>query len=262
MLIKTGIVLSFLTLLITGTACNSETGGDETVKLSIAAASDLGPAFNALKDDFEEESGMALSFSFGSTGQLADQIENGAPFDVFASANVSFIDRLIESDDIIETSATPYAFGRIGLMMNSENEGLAETIEDLKSPDIGRISIANPAHAPYGMAAEEALISSGLHEDIKDKLVYGRNITDAFVQIETGNAEVGIIAYSLGIANEDGYDFILLDDELHDPIEQVIGVVSYSDHTDEANAFIDFITTGAGKEIMENYGFVVPEESS
>ncbi|WP_084007423.1 molybdate ABC transporter substrate-binding protein [Salisediminibacterium beveridgei] len=157
MFIKTGLLLSFLSILIFGTACNSENASDDTVKLSIAAASDLGPAFNALKDDYEEERGVELSFSFGSTGQLADQIENGAPFDVFASANVSFIDRLIETDDIIETSATPYAFGRIGLMMNSENEGLAETMEDLRSPDIGRISIANPAHAPYGMAAEEAL---------------------------------------------------------------------------------------------------------
>ncbi|WP_198155019.1 molybdate ABC transporter substrate-binding protein [Salisediminibacterium beveridgei] len=101
-----------------------------------------------------------------------------------------------------------------------------------------------------------------MHDDVKDKLVYGRNITDAFVQIETGNAEVGIIAYSLGIANEEDYHFVLLDEELHDPIEQVIGVVSYSDHTDEGQAFIDFITTGSGKEVMENYGFIVPEELS
>lgn len=259
---KKTVSLTLFSLIALGTACNTENSNEEAVSLSIAAASDLGPAFNALKEDFEDESGVELTFSFGSTGQLADQIENGAPFDVFASANVSFIERLIETDDIIELSATPYAFGRIGLMMENSNEGIAETIEDLASPDIERLSIANPAHAPYGMAAEEALINSDMYNDVEEKLVFGRNITDAFVQIETGNAEVGIIAYSLGIANEEDYHFVLLDEQLHEPIEQVIGVVSYSDHTEEGQQFIDYIISGEGKETMEAYGFIVPEEQS
>lgn len=253
---KTLFILYTGSLLATG--CANETADD--AQLSIAAASDLGPAFNSLKDDFEEEHGIELSFSFGSTGQLADQIENGAPFDVFASANAAFIERLIETGDIKEDSTAPYAFGRIGLMMKEGNEGLAENLDELVSDDIQRISIANPAHAPYGMAAEEALISSGLLETVEDKLVYGRNITDAFVQVETGNAEIGIIAYSLGIANEEEFHFILLDEDLHDPIEQVIGVVNHSEQTEAGQAFIDFILNGDGKETMEAYGFTVPEE--
>ncbi|SES22094.1 molybdate ABC transporter substrate-binding protein [Salisediminibacterium halotolerans] len=252
-------------ILAISSGCAAESGQEEaaeTAEVSIAAASDLNPAFQALKDEFEAETGVELTFSFGSTGQLADQIENGAPFDVFASANVSFIDHLIETDDIIEESAQPYAFGRIGLMMKEENTGAAENIADLTSAEIEQLSIANPAHAPYGMAAEEALKASGLYADVENKLVYGRNITDAFTHIETGNADVGIIAYSLGIANEDGYDFILLDEELHEPIEQVIGVTSQADHPEEAQLFIDYITDGSGKETMEAYGFIVPEEES
>ncbi|ADH97873.1 molybdate ABC transporter substrate-binding protein [Salisediminibacterium selenitireducens] len=251
------IILAFGSMLVA--ACGND-NDIEKHTLSVAAASDLGPAFRELAENFEADHGISLSFSFGSTGQLADQIENGAPFDVFASANVSFIERLVESGDIIEESTTPYAFGRIGLMMQATDEGIADDLYDLTSPDINRISIANPAHAPYGMAAEDALITSGMLDEVEDKLIYGRNITDAFVQIETGNAEVGIIAYSLGRANEDNFHFILLDEDLHEPIEQVIGVVSYSEHQDAGQAFIDYIIHGEGKETMEHFGFYVPEE--
>ncbi|PYZ92014.1 molybdate ABC transporter substrate-binding protein [Salipaludibacillus keqinensis] len=252
--------LLFSGLVLVGIMTGCAESETESTDITVAAASDLVPAFNEIADLFEEERGVSVNFSFGSTGQLADQIENGAPFDVFAAANVSFIDRLVESGDILEDSKQTYAFGRIGLASMKDEDIHIDTIEELTSNQIRHISIANPDHAPYGLAAKQALQSAKVWEEVEGKLVLGRNITDALTQLETGNAEVGIIALSLFKAQQDELSFTLLEEELHEPLEQAIGVIERTEHEEEGREFIAFIQEGSGKEIMEKYGFVVPGE--
>lgn len=243
-----------LFLILTG--CTNQDNADTEIK--IAAASDLTLAFTEVGKLFEEQSGAKITFSFGSTGQLADQIENGAPFDIFAAANIKFVDQLREKNMIIPETQTTYAFGRIGVATRLDQSVTIETVQDLLKPEVKKIAIANPDHAPYGLAAKQALESAGLWEQLEGKLVYGRNISDTLSFIETGNVEAGIIALSL--YNEEEVNFHLIDDNMHLPLEQSIAVISGTKREKLAKDFIAFIKGPIGKPIMESYGFIVPEE--
>ncbi|WP_416148404.1 molybdate ABC transporter substrate-binding protein [Salipaludibacillus sp. HK11] len=253
------LIATCVVMMMTG-CVGQDSSGISPKEITVAAASDLLPAFNEVAALFEEEHDVEVTFSFGSTGQLADQIENGAPFDIFAAANVSFMDRLVEGNYVLEDSQQTYAFGRIGLASMKDADHHIESLAELTSDVIRFVSIANPDHAPYGLAAKQALISADVWDELEgNKLVLGRNITDALVQLETGNAEIGIIALSLYKAQEDELSFTLLDEDLHEPLEQSIGIMESTNEEDSARLFIDFILKGNGKEVMEKYGFVVPE---
>ncbi|MDT8861950.1 molybdate ABC transporter substrate-binding protein [Alkalihalobacillus sp. MEB130] len=250
------MILSFTIL----SACGNDNSNQESQdELLIAAASDLTLAFTELGSLFEEETGIAVTFSFGSTGQLADQIENGAPFDVFAAANVSFVDRLQEAGLLFDDTQTTYAFGRVGMATLPNSSVQIESLEELTDPAVKKIAIANPDHAPYGLAAKQALETAGLWEEVQEKLVYGRNISDTLSYIETGNAEAGIIALSL--YQEGSVHFSIIDASMHEPLEQSIAVINRTSQEALAREFIDFILGPIGKPIMEQYGFSVPEEN-
>ncbi|WP_209124761.1 molybdate ABC transporter substrate-binding protein [Alkalihalobacillus sp. BA299] len=239
-------------------ACKSgQTQPEENVAIKVAAASDLSLAFTEIGALFKEETGATITFSFGSTGQLADQIENGAPFDVFAAANIKFIDQLKDKDIIIPETQTTYAFGRIGIATLPNQLTTIKTVEDLLQPEVIKVAIANPDHAPYGLAAKQALIEAGIWEQLQGKLVFGRNISDTLALIDTGNVEASIIALSL--YQEGKVDFHLIDENLHAPLEQSIAVVNRTNNEELSKRFIDFIIGPIGKPIMESYGFVVPE---
>ncbi|MGJ9382840.1 molybdate ABC transporter substrate-binding protein [Salipaludibacillus sp. CF4.18] len=248
-----------LLLIISGCGQNDDPASNSDNKLTVAAAADLVPAFNDIGEKFTEKTGTEITFSFHSTGQLADQIENGAPFDVFAAANVSFIDRLREAGFIVEGTQATYAYGKLGLTTLKDSGIKLDSLEDLKAEEIVNISIANPEHAPYGMAAKEILENAGVWGEVKDKVVYGRNISDALVQVETGNAEVGLIAHSLAMSQEDTFDFLYIDEELYEPLEQSIAIIEGSDQEELAKVFMAFVLEAEGKDILESHGFETPE---
>jgi len=141
------------------------------VELTVAAAADLQFAFTDIGALFEKETGQKVTFVFGSTGQLAQQIENGAPYDLFAAANISFVDDLVKKNLVVKDTETLYARGRIVLAVNRASGAPATTLDDLLSDKITHIAIANPEHAPYGVAAKEALQSAGLWEKVQPKIV-------------------------------------------------------------------------------------------
>ncbi|MDQ0242831.1 molybdate transport system substrate-binding protein [Bacillus fengqiuensis] len=246
-----------LIMFMSGCSDTNKTSEADAVELKVAAASDLSSAFKEAGELFEEETNSRITFSFGSSGQLADQIENGAPFDVYAAANITFVDQLKEKDLIIPETQTTYAFGRIGIASLPDRDISIETLEDLLKPEVKKIAIANPDHAPYGLAAKQALETAGLWDQIEEKMVYGRNISDTLSFIETGNVEAGIIARSL--YKEGEVDFHMIDDNLHEPLEQSIAVISGTSEEPLARDFIEFIKGPVGRPIMESYGFVVPE---
>jgi molybdate transport system substrate-binding protein len=154
--------------------------------LTVAAASDLTAAFEELGRDFESATKTKVVFVFGSTGMLTRQIENGAPFDLFAAANVSYIDELDQKGLIIPDSKAVYARGRITLWTTNESTLRLQGIEDLARPEVQRIAIANPDHAPYGLAAKQALQSAGVWDRVQPKLVYGDNIRQTLQYAQTG----------------------------------------------------------------------------
>jgi len=221
-------------------------------ELTVAAASDLTPAFEEIGRAFEAANKTKVVFIFGSTGMLTRQIENGAPVDVFAAANVSYIDELDKKGLIIPDSRATYARGRITLWTRDDSPIRLQGVADLARPEVMRIAIANPDHAPYGLAAKQALESVGIWDRVKPKLVYGDNIRQTLQYAETGNVDVSIVALSLSVQGHGRWT--LIPEELHQPIDQGLGIIKTTKHEQAARAFIAFVEGPQGQEIMKKYG--------
>lgn len=226
--------------------------------LVVYAASDLDMAFREIKPLFEKATGARVTLVMGSTGNLAKQIEHGAPADVFFAANESFVDDLRAAGAVIPQTRTLYAQGRIVLAVPKKSVIAVRELGDLLKPEVRRVAIANPAHAPYGRAAQEALERAGVWEKVKPKLVYGENIRHALQFVETGAVEAGIVA--LSIADAPGIAYAPIDPKLYAPLNQVAAVVTRSPHPDLGAAFIQFVTGAEGRPILKRYGFLLPGE--
>lgn len=239
-------------------ALSGDTSDDgNSGELTVAAAADLQFAFAEIGDLYTERTGQQVTFSFGSTGNLATQIGNGAPFDVYAAANVAFVDDLIADGHLVADTRVFYAVGRIVLAVNRDSGVRAQTLGDLLDPSIQQVTIANPEHAPYGMAAKQALENAGLWEQLESKLVYGENVRQTLQFVQSGNADAGIVA--LSIADVPGIDYVMIDEDLHEPLLQAMAVVSRSEQQEAAREFIELVMSDEGLAILDRYGFVAPE---
>lgn len=230
-----------------------------TGPLLVAAAADLQFAFEEIGQKFTSQTGQQVEFTFGSTGNLTTQIENGAPFDILAAANVAFVDRLKEQGLIIDDTQQLYAQGRIVLAVNREAGVQATHLDNLLDPAISRVAIANPEHAPYGQAAKEALQSAGIWEELQAKLVLGENVRQTLQFVQTGDAPAGIVA--LSIAQVPEVTYTLLPAELHNPLNQSMAVIKTTQNEAAARAFLEFVNGPEGRPIMKKYGFGLPGES-
>lgn len=226
--------------------------------VTVSAASDLTPAFQEIGREFEREEGTKVVFNFGSTGQLAQQIEQGAPVDLFAAANVTFIEGLEKKGLVIPDTKALYARGRITLWTRGDGGLRPERVEDLARPEFRRVAIANPEHAPYGAAAREALQAAGVWESVAPKLVYGENVGQALQYAESGNVDAAVVALSL--STQSGGRWVLIPAELHRPLDQALAVVRGAKHEREARRFADFVNSRRGRAVMRRYGFVLPGE--
>ncbi len=247
-----GLLLLLLGLALAGAA--REPAGPPT--LTVYAAADLAFAFGELVPRFERASGAKVTLVLGSSGNLARQIEHGAPADVFFAANVGFVDDLVAKGAAVAETRTVYARGRIVLAIAKAAGLVLRELKDLLRPEVHRIAIANPAHAPYGQAAREALEAAGLWEAVRPKLVYGENIRQALQFVQTGAAEAGIVA--LSVASVPEVEFVPIDERLHRPIDQAAAVTARSAQPDLARAFLRFVTGPEGREVLQRYGFALP----
>jgi molybdate transport system substrate-binding protein len=227
-------------------------------EIIVAAASDLTPAFEELGKMFEQETGVKVTFSFGSTGMLAKQIENGAPVDLFAAANISFVEELEKKGLVLPDTKAIYARGRITLWTTAQSTVRVERVEDLARPDVKRVAIANPEHAPYGVAAREALARAGVLAAVEPKLVLGENVRQAMQYAETGNAEVAITALSLSVQSTGRWTMV--PEQLHNPLDQALAVVRATRHEKQARDFAAFINGPRGRPVMRKYGFLITGE--
>jgi molybdate transport system substrate-binding protein len=246
--------LALLTTLAFGWACHRT--NNQSQEITVAAASDLTNTFEELGREFEATNKIKVVFVFGSTGLLTRQIENGAPMDLFAAANVSYIDQLEQKDLIVPGTKQVYARGRITLWTTADSPLKIETVADLTRPEVKRIAIANPDHAPYGLAAQQALQSAGVWEMVKPKLVYGDNIRQTLQYAETGNVDVAIVALSL--SQESKGRWTLIPEQLHQPIDQALALIKTTRNEAAARAFASFVSGPKGREILQKYGFAFP----
>jgi molybdate transport system substrate-binding protein len=247
-------ILTLLTTLVFEWACRHP--NNQRLQITVAAASDLTAGFEEIGREFEATQNIKVVFVFGSTGMLTRQIENGAPMDLFAAANVAYVNQLEQKGLIVPDTKAIYARGRITLWTTADSPLKVETVSDLTRPEIKRVAIANPDHAPYGLAAKQALESAGVWESVKPKLVYGDNIRQTLQYAETGNVDVSIVALSLSQQSKGRWT--LVPEQLHQPIDQGLAVIKSTHNEQGARAFASFVTGPRGKEILGKYGFAFP----
>jgi molybdate transport system substrate-binding protein len=232
----------------------------------VAAASDLRPAFEELGERFTADTGTPITFDFGSSGQLAQRIIEGQPVDVFASADVGFVERVLAAGIGDASTQRTYASGRLVIWSSRERWAGWEDLTALAADDgVTHLAIANPEHAPYGMAAAEALAAIDALDAVRDRLVFGENVSDTQRLIETGNADVGIVALSLAVAaDERGVGrWVPVDTSLHAPLQQDLVVTSTDeDRAGAARAFADLVAGDTGREVLRRYGFLLPGEET
>jgi molybdate transport system substrate-binding protein len=230
-------------------------------ELTIAAASDLNFAFKELIAAYERQTGRHVRLSLGSSGNFYSQIENGAPFDLYFSADIRYPQKLIEGGYAVPDSLYKYAVGRIVLWVpNGSPLPIERGLGVLTDGRVRKIAIANPKHAPYGRAAVAALESAKLKDAVNDRLVLGENISQAAQFIESGACDAGIIALSLALAPSMKAmgKYYEIPENMHPPLEQGAVVVKTSKNQDQANTFLDFMKGPEGRQIMQRYGFVLP----
>jgi molybdate transport system substrate-binding protein len=234
----------------------------QSQEITVAAAADLKFAMGELAANFEKQTGNKVNVTYGSSGNFFSQIQNGAPFDLFFSADVDYAKKLEANGQAEPGTLYPYAVGRIviwtppGVKVDVSTQGMNALLDSA----IQKIAIANPAHAPYGRAAVAAMKKAGVYEKAEPKLVYGDNISQAAQFAQSGNAQAGIIALSLAISPvmKDSGKMWLIPAELHPPIEQAAIVVKSSQKKEAAKAFLEYVKSVAGKAVMDKYGFTTP----
>lgn len=232
----------------------SESGGDASFQ--VAAAADLAVAFGEIGKTFESKHHVKPVFTFGSTGLLAKQIGEGAPFSLFAAANESFVKEVVDKGKCDAKTVRRYARGRI-VVWTPGGVAPPATLADLADPRFKRIAIANPEHAPYGKAARKALQSAGLWDAVQAKVVLGENVRATLQFAQTGNVDVAIIALSLA-QTTDGGSTLNIDSSLYDPLEQALVVCGTGKSAKAALQLADYILSAEGQEVLARYGFSPP----
>ena len=229
--------------------------------LTVAAASDLQFALPAIAAQFEKDTGQKATLTFGSSGNFFTQIQNGAPFDLFLSADVDYPKRLERAGLADTGSLYEYATGRIVLWTRHDSGiDLSGGLSVLTNPSVRRVAIANPEHAPYGRAAIAALRHEQLYERVRSKFVLGENISQAAQFVQSGNAEVGVLALSLALApllSASG-TYVAIPESFHPPIEQAAVVLAVSRQKAVARQFIDFLKRPGSVRLLQSYGFAPP----
>ena len=232
--------------------------------VTVAAASDLTFAMNEIAASFQKATGCTVRLSLGSSGNFLTQIENGAPFDVFFSADIAYPKKL-ETEGLAAAGSTYlYAVGKIVLWTrNDSGVDVSKGFAALRGPSVKKLAIANPEHAPYGRAAEEALRKAAAYDAVKDRIVLGENISQTAEFVESGNADAGIIALSLiqsptmkGKGNAWN-----IPENLYSPIEQGAVAVRAAANPQGAQQFLDYVKTPATAALLERYGFVLPPKT-
>ena len=231
-------------------------------EITVAAAADLNYAMKDLAAQFQQKTGNKVALSFGASGNIYSQIQSGAPYDLFFSADAEYPKKLADAGKIDKASVRTYALGHLVLWIpNSSQLDLQKLKMDvLLQPSVQKIAIANPEHAPYGRAAVAALEHFQLKGLVSDRFVLGENVSQAAQFVQSGNAQAGLIAESLALSPpmKSAGSFWEVPADSYPEIQQVVGIVTSSKRKQAAQAFVDFVTSAEGAKILQQYGFGIP----
>jgi molybdate transport system substrate-binding protein len=234
----------------------------ETHELSVAAAADLSFCLDALDAEFVKANpGAQVKVATGASGNFYAQIQNGAPFDVFLSADMDYPRKLIESGDADAKSLSLYAVGHLALWSTNPAVDPAKGLGVLADPQVKKLAIANPEHAPYGRSARAALQQAGLWDQLQDKIVLGENIAQTAQFVQSGNADAGLVAYSLlkapklaGVGR-----YFMLPEDSYPRLEQGVVITKHGAANPLAPKYLDFLASPAARKVFEQYGFLLPQ---
>lgn len=232
--------------------CGAASGPSEP-PLRVAAASDLQAVLPELAAAFERTGGGRVEFVLGSSGNLARQVAQGAPFDLFLSADRRRVEELAEGGAIDRASVRPYAVGSLALAVHGDAAATIRGLEDLRRPEVKKLALANPEFAPYGAAARVALQSAGLWDELQPKVVLAETVRQALQFVQTGNADAGLVGRA--IAEGAGVEVRPIDPGLYDPIVQTLGVVADAPCVESARAFAAFLLGPEGQGLLARRGF-------
>lgn len=251
-------LITLLTIMLLCQFCASQA-------ITVAAAADLQFAMQDVAAQFQKETGKEVKLIYGSSGSFFQQIQNGAPFDMFFSANLDYPKKLESSGLTDPGSYYQYARGKIVVWVPNDSKIRIDSgLKSLLDPAVRKIAVANPQHAPYGQAAVAAMKNEGVYENVKDKLVLGENISQTASFVVSGAADVGVVALSLALSpnlkNKGRYGEIPTTD--YPPIEQACVILSSSKDKETARQFLSYIKTAAVADTLKRYGFDVATSSS
>ena len=256
------VIVRRIALFLLCTSCTLFNQGASAQQLTVAAAADLQFAFHDLGAKFEKQTGIPVRVTYGSSGNFTTQIENGAPFDLFFSADVQYPQKLITEGFAESTSLYRYADGKLVLWVPERSElDLSKGMSVLLGPSVRKIAIANPKHAPYGRAAVAAMKSAGVYEKVESKLVLGENISQTGQFVQSGATDIGLVALSLAVSpgmSKSGR-YVQVPVGSYPAIEQAAVIVKQSARKSEATKFLEFMKTAEARAVLEKYGFVVPK---
>jgi molybdate transport system substrate-binding protein len=236
-------------------ACSSKS---RTRTVRVAAASDLSRAFEELGKSFESKTGITPIFDFSSSGLLAKQIEQGAPYYLFAAASKDYVDQAVRSGHCDSTSVRPYARGRLVVWCPTGVTAPTQ-LADLADPRFKRIALANPDHAPYGRAAKQALVKAQLWDGLQDRIVLGDSVQAAMKYAKEHSVDAAFVALSLAVVSDAG-TFMAIDQAQYEPLDQELVVCGSGEEADAARQLADYISSPEGREVMTRYGFLLPAE--
>lgn len=253
---KTNRFLSALLLLFALAATSAQ-----AESITIAAAADLKFAMDDVVATFKKENAKEqVEVVYGSSGKAHTQIQQGAPYDLYFSADIAYPQQLV-AEGFAVAPVRSYAIGRI-VLWSASRDASRLTLSDLVDPTIKRVAIANPKHAPYGQKAQEAMVAAGVWDKVQSKIVLGENIAQTAQFVYTGNAEVGILALSIALAPElaSKGKYALISDSLHKPLVQGFVVTKRAKDNVLAKRFADYMVGPVARATMRKYGFVLPGE--
>jgi molybdate transport system substrate-binding protein len=230
-------------------------------EVTVAAAADLQFAMQDVAARFQKETGKTVKPIYGSSGNFFQQIQNGAPFDMFFSANLDYPKQLDAAGLIEPGSFYQYARGKIVIWVRNESKlDLSTGMKALLDPSVKKIAVANPQHAPYGQAAVAAMQKENIYDKVKDKFVLGENISQTASFVVSGSADVGIVALSLALSPnmKDKGRYAEVPANEYPPIEQACVILGASKSKETARQFLSFVKTSAIADVLRSYGFDVP----
>jgi molybdate transport system substrate-binding protein len=248
-------------MVLTMLVCLAVPSPAQKKQIRVAAASDLETVLPQIAQAYQEQAQVGVNVTYGSSGNLFAQIQNGAPFDLFFSGDDQFPARLIQDNLAEPRSAVVYALGALVLWLppTAKCDPQVQRWNCLLQPAVAKVAIANPAHAPYGRAAVAALQSAHIYDRLRTKLVLGENISQAAQFVQSGNADAGILASSLvrSPTMRDGKQWEIPRDN-YPPIEQTVVLLKAAKEKSVAVGFVKFVTEGTGRTLLEKYGFQPP----